>query len=120
MKWFLVGVVVATTVMSDLLQSHEMKRQGEVRDFRPSALGRFFAAVLQRRMLILAVCCMTVSFVAFLLLLQVSDLSFAVPATAAANVLETLLARLFLREQVRWQRWAGACLVAAGVMLLSL
>ena len=71
-------------------------------------------------MLILAVVCMTVSFVAFLLLLQVADLSFAVPATAAANVLETLLARWFLKEQVRWQRWAGAGLVASGVMLLSL
>ena len=120
MKWFLVAAVVVSTVLSDLLQSYEMKQQGEVRDFRPSALGRFFAAVFQRRMLILAVACMTVSCVAFLLLIRVADLSFAVPATAAANVLETLLARLLLKEQVRCQRWAGAGLVAGGVMLLSL
>jgi drug/metabolite transporter (DMT)-like permease len=120
MKWLLVAVVVAATVASDLLQSHEMKRQGEVRDFRPGALGKVFSAVLRRRLLILAIGCMAISFFAFLQLLKIADLSFAVPATAATYVVETTLAKLVLKEQVRWQRWAGACLVAAGVLLLSL
>jgi drug/metabolite transporter (DMT)-like permease len=118
-KWLLVAIVVTATVASDLLQAYEMKRLGEVRDFRPSALGRMFAAVLRRRLLILAVGCMAVSFFAFLQLLSMADLSFAVPATAATYVLETLLAKLVLREHVVWQRWAGAGLVACGVLLLS-
>jgi drug/metabolite transporter (DMT)-like permease len=63
---------------------------------------------------------MAISFFAFLQLLKIADLSFAVPATAATYVVETTLAKLVLKEQVRWQRWAGACLVAAGVLLLSL
>ena len=29
MKWVLVAAIVAATVLSDLLQSHEMKRAGE-------------------------------------------------------------------------------------------
>ena len=120
MKWLLVALVVMATVASDLLQSYEMKRQGEVTDFRPSALGRVFAAVLRRKLLLLAIGCMAVSFFAFLELLRIADLSFAVPATAATYVLETLLAKIVLREHVAWQRWAGAALVASGVLLLSL
>lgn len=119
MKWLLVSIVVAATVASDVLQSHEMKQQGEVRDFRPGALGRLFAAVLRGRLLILAICCMAISFFAFLQLLKIADLSFAVPATAATYVVETFLAKVVLKEQVRWQRWTGACLVASGVLLLS-
>lgn len=119
MKWPLVATVVTATVLSDLLQSREMKRHGEIADFRPTALGRAFAAILRRRLFLLAVACMAISFFAFLQLLAIADLSFAVPATAATYVLETLLARLILHEQVTWQRWAGATLVAGGVFLLA-
>jgi uncharacterized membrane protein len=63
---------------------------------------------------------MTVSFFAFIALLSVADLSFAVPATAASYVLETVLAKYLLKEPVALGRWAGASLVACGVALLSL
>lgn len=120
MKWLLVALVVTATVASDLLQSHEMKRQGEVKDFRPSAMGRLFAAILRRKLLLVAIGCMAISFFSFLQLLRIADLSFAVPATAATYVLETFLAKIVLKEQVAWQRWTGAALVASGVLLLSL
>ncbi|HUQ95207.1 MAG TPA: EamA family transporter [Bryobacteraceae bacterium] len=120
MKWLLLALVVNATVASDLLQSYEMKRQGEVRDFRPTALRQFFANVFRKRLLILAVVCMAISFFAFLRLLTMADLSFAVPATAATYVVETLLAKVLLKENVPWQRWSGATLVAGGVLLLTL
>ncbi|MCS7025651.1 MAG: EamA family transporter [Bryobacteraceae bacterium] len=119
MKWLLVLTIVAATVASDLLQSREMKRQGEIQDFRPGALGRLFVRLFRRRMLILAVACMAISFFAFLALLRIADLSFAAPATAATYVVETLLAKVLLKENVSWQRWTGACLVAGGVGLLA-
>jgi drug/metabolite transporter (DMT)-like permease len=50
----------------------------------------------------------------------VAELSFAVPATAATYILETIFARYVLKETVGWGRWAGAGLVACGVALLSL
>jgi uncharacterized membrane protein len=50
----------------------------------------------------------------------VADLSFAVPASAATVVVETVLAKLLLKEQVDVRRWAGAGLVACGVVLLAL
>ena len=41
------------------------------------------------------------------------------PATAASYLLETILAKFILREEVHWQRWLGAGLVACGVILLA-
>jgi len=53
-------------------------------------------------------------------LLSVADVSFAVPVTAASVVIETVLAKLVLKETVTVKRWAGACLVAFGVALLAM
>jgi drug/metabolite transporter (DMT)-like permease len=62
---------------------------------------------------------MAVSFFAFMALLQRAPMSFAVPASAATFVVETILARFFLGEAVGRRRWAGTLLVAAGVVLLA-
>jgi drug/metabolite transporter (DMT)-like permease len=111
--WLLLGVIVASTVSADLLQSREMKRHGEVRELR--RLG----ALARNTRLILAIAFMAVSFFAFMALVQVADLSFAVPASAATLVIETVLARVVLKERVDSRRWVGACLVACGVALLA-
>jgi uncharacterized membrane protein len=120
MKWALVAAIVGSTVVADLLQTIEMKRHGEIDDFRPGALGRVFSAVLRRSYLILAVFFMAVSFFCFLRLLSIADLSFAVPATAATYVVETVLSKYVLREHVNAKRWAGVALVASGVALVAL
>ena len=119
MKWLLVAVIVTATVLSDLLQSREMKRRGEVRDFRPGPMGRMLASLAKRRLLILSILFMAISFFAFARLLSIADLSFAVPATAATYVVETLLAKLVLKEQVTLLRWTGAGVIACGVVLLA-
>lgn len=111
--WLLVGIIVAGTTAGDILQSLEMKRHGEVHSL--SGMAR----VIGRPMLIFAVVCMGISFFAFMSLLKVADLSFAVPATAASFVLETILARVILRESIDYRRWAGAALVACGVAMLA-
>ncbi len=118
--WIYVALIVGSTAAADVLQSREMKDHGEIDDFRPSGLRRVLGALAQRRFLILAVVFMAVSFFAFLKLLELADLSFAVPATAASYVIETVLARYVLKEKVGARRWAGTCLVAAGVALLAL
>ena len=118
--WLLLGVIIASTVSADLLQSHEMKRHGEIHDFRPRGLGSVLSKLARKRNLILAVLCMAVSFFAFMALVQVADLSYAVPASAGSLVIETILARLILKERVDARRWIGAALVAGGVWLLAL
>ena len=118
MKWVLVVLMVVATVLSDLLQSYEMKLAGE-QSVGARGLLRLLKMIVQRRFLILAILCMAVSFFSFMALVQTEPLSFAVPASAASFILETALAKLVLKERVGVKRAAGALIVLAGVVLLS-
>ena len=120
MKFLFVAIIVAATTAGEVMQAMGMRRHGEIRDFRWGALGRALALLARNRFVIASVAAMAVSFFANLGLLTVADLSFAVPATAATYVFETVLARYVLREHVNWLRWAGASLVIGGVALISL
>lgn len=115
MNWLLLSVMVGCTVLGDVLQTIEMKRLGELQEAHT-----LFSALIRRKYLILAVGFMAVSFFAFMKLLSIADLSFAVPASAGTVVLETALAKLVLKEHVGILRWTGAGLVACGVTLLAL
>jgi len=112
--WIYVAIIVGSTVASDLLQSWEMKKQGET-----TGAGRLLKLLLTRLPLIGSIVFLAISFYAFLALLSVADLSFAVPATALSLVIETILARLLLKERVTPARWGGTILVAIGVVLLA-
>lgn len=120
MKWILVLVIIASNATGDLLNAFGMRRHGEVKSFHPSALGRLISSVSRNRYVVGGILAMMVGFFALLSLLSIANLSFAIPATAGSYMIETILARFFLKEQVRWQRWLGAFLVAGGVALLSL
>ena len=120
MKWLLVAIIVVATTIGEVLQAIAMRQHGEIHDFRPGAIGRLVAVLARNRFIVASVVAMAVSFFAFMALLSVSDMSFAVPATAASYVTETILAKYLLKENVGLGRWAGAWLVACGVALLSL
>jgi drug/metabolite transporter (DMT)-like permease len=119
-KWIYIAVIVGATTVGEVMQAAGMRRHGEIRDFRPGAIGRAIALLSRNQFVIGSVFAMAVSFFAYLGLLTIADLSFAVPATAITYVLETVLAKYLLKEQVNWLRWAGACLVICGVALVSL
>jgi uncharacterized membrane protein len=119
LAWVLLITMVGSTVTGDLLQSMEMKRHGEV-CFSNGRLASAFSALFRNAYIALAIIFMAISFFAFLKLLTVADLSFAVPASAGSFVLETVLAKILLKEQINLRRWAGAALVACGVALLAL
>ncbi|HLY16692.1 MAG TPA: EamA family transporter [Bryobacteraceae bacterium] len=118
MKWILLAIVVTATALSDLLQSHEMKRAGE-QSVGAHGLARLLKTIAMRRELILSIVCLAISFFAFMALVQATPLSFAVPASAASFILETVLAKLVLKEDVGVRRAAGAVLVLGGVILLA-
>ncbi len=120
MRWLLIGVIVAATTIGEVLQAMGMRRHGEIRDFRPGAIGRALALLARNWLVLASVAAMAVSFFAYIGLLTVAELSFAVPATAVTYVLETVLAKYLLKERVSWLRWAGASLVICGVALVSL
>lgn len=120
MRWLFIGIIVAATTVGEVMQALGMRRHGEIRDFRPGALRRAAAMLARNRFVIGSVAAMAVSFFAYMALLTVSELSFAVPATAVTYALETVLAKYILKERVTALRWVGASLVICGVALVSL
>lgn len=120
MTWIYVAIIVLSTTVGEVMQAMGMRAHGEIRDFRPNALGRAVATLARNRFVIASVVAMAVSFFAYMALLTVAELSFAVPVTAVTYVLETVLAKYILKERVTGLRWAGAGLVVCGVALVSL
>ncbi len=120
MRWALVGIIVLCNAFGDVLNTRGMKRQGEVEDLRPRHMLHVGWRMLRNFYVLGGTACLALSFFALLALLSITNVSFAVPATAVGYLLETLLAKYVLGEDVHWRRWAGAALVAGGVLLISL
>ncbi len=119
MIYFLLGLVVFGTVAGDLCKAAGMRRLGEVDDFRPGSLASLLGRAARSGWIAACLLGYTMSFFGFMALVSITDLSFAVPATAAGYVVETVLARAVLGEQVSRRRWWGAALVAAGVAMIG-
>src|SRR5581483_6483829 len=119
MKWILVGIIAICNTLGDVLNTAGMKRQGEVEDLRPQSLLRMAVRIFRNPLVMGGLLSLAVSFFALLSLLSIATVSFAVPATAVSYLLETLLAKYILKEDVRWRRWTAAVLVAGGVALLQ-
>jgi len=120
MKWALVLLMVAATTVGEVLQAAGMRRHGEIHDFRPTAIGRALSLMARNRFVIGSIVAMAVSFFAFMKLLSMTDLSFAVPVSAVTYVMETVLAKYVLKERVNALRWAGAMLVVFRMTLVSM
>jgi len=120
MRWLLVAVIVACNATGDLLDSFGMKRHGEVRDFRPRGIVHLLGELARNHYVTGGIAAMGVAFMAQMSLLSIEKLSFAIPASAASYVLETILAKVVLGERINRTRWFGAALVGAGVLLLQL
>jgi drug/metabolite transporter (DMT)-like permease len=118
MKWMLVIVMVVATTLSDLLQSFEMKQVGE-QSVGARGVGRLLRMIVQRRYLLLSIVFLAFSFFAFMALVQSAPLSFAVPASASSFILETVLAKILLKEHIGLRRAGGSLLVLIGVVLLG-
>ena len=118
MTWFLLAVMVVATALSDILQSYEMKRSG-AQSVGARGIARLLRMVVERRYLLLSILCLAFSFSAFVALLKIAPLSFAVPASASSFILETVLAKILLKEQIGGRRAAGCLLVLCGVVLLG-
>ncbi len=118
-RWALLGIIIVCNTLGDVLNTAGMKRWGELDELRPSAIGHMVLDIFRNPLVMGGLGSLAVSFFALLALLSIANVSFAIPATAASYLFETLLAKYYLKEDVSWRRWVGASLVACGVVLLS-
>jgi drug/metabolite transporter (DMT)-like permease len=67
----------------------------------------------------LGICLLITWMLSRMFLLSWADLSYVLPVTAFGYVLNAVLGRVFLGEQVTPARWAGTLLIMAGVVLVG-
>jgi uncharacterized membrane protein len=119
MKWVWVAVVVLSSTAGDVFSAKGMSERGEIEDFRPRGIARVIRYIATHPTVLVGIATNAISFLAFLALLSLAPLSFAVPATALSYIIKTLLAEFYLREAVNRSRWIGVFLVATGIVLIS-
>ncbi len=66
------------------------------------------------------VCLLIVWLLSKMFLLSWADLTYVLPVTAFGYVINALLGRFFLGENVTVARWAGTLLIMAGVILVGM
>jgi drug/metabolite transporter (DMT)-like permease len=118
MRWILVAIIAACNTVGDLLNTSGMKRMGPVEGLGLRSFVAVCVRIARSPMVLAGIAALAVAFFALLSLLSIAPVSFAIPATAASYLLETLLAKYILKEDVRGRRWAAAALVVVGVALL--
>jgi drug/metabolite transporter (DMT)-like permease len=119
MQWRLAALTSVCNTVGDVLNTAGMKREPEVERLDLKALTAMLSRIVSNPLVIGGVLSLTAGFFAMVSLLSIANVSFSVPATAISFVLETLLAKYILKEDVGFRRWAAATLVACGVLLLQ-
>jgi drug/metabolite transporter (DMT)-like permease len=119
MQWRLAALTSICNAVGDVLNTAGMKREPEVEKLNLKALTAMLSRIVRNPLVIGGVLSLTAGFFAMVSLLSIANVSFSVPATAISFVLETLLAKYILKEDVGFRRWVAASLVACGVVLLQ-
>jgi drug/metabolite transporter (DMT)-like permease len=116
----LFALIIVVGTSGELCVTRAMKAVGELKDFRPSAILRFFARALRIGWMWVGVAMMAIAFFALLGVLSVENVSFVVPVTALSYLAGASGGIFFLGERVDRQRWLGILLVVTGVTLVIL
>ncbi len=116
-----VAAIVVTATAGDVLQSHAMKKIGDLGAVRRSqGLSQVIRRVIASPQFMLGLLFMALAFVSLLVTLSWADVSVVGPASASLTfIANALAARVFLKEHVDRRRWLAAVLVTAGVALLA-
>lgn len=99
--------------------SKGLKQIGEVKQVNATEIWRVVKAGANNPSILLGVAFEALFFVALLVLLSRSDVSFVWPLTALGFVLTTLAAKFFLQEEIPPMRWLGVLLIVLGAGLIT-
>jgi len=116
----MIAIVVLASSCGDVLITKGMKQIGEISTLKLRELFVIAKRVLTNKFFLSGVFFMALSFFAFLAALSWADLSLVDPATSLSFVINTVGAKLILKERINSLRWAGTMLVCLGVALISL
>jgi drug/metabolite transporter (DMT)-like permease len=108
-------VVVLSNVLGNSSMSWGLKGQAVRLSYSPlDYLGALF-----NPWVMLGVSLLILWMLSRMALLSWADLSYVLPVTSLGYVLTAVMGKVFLLEQVSWQRWAGILLIVGGVSLVE-
>jgi len=112
-------IAISAGAVGDIFLTQGMKGGGDLSAMsRRQILDTVFKAVTNWR-LVLGTALQAVYFGLWLAVLSWEDLSVALPLQALSYVVVAFLAQWYLGEHVGGMRWAGICMICAGVALVA-
>ena len=119
--WLAIAAIVLASSGGDVLLSSAMKRIGDLHElYAQRGLLVVLGRVVGEKRFLLGLCCLTVGFFSLLTAFSWGDASLVVPASASLTfIASTVMAKIFLKEDVDHRRWIAALLVGIGVVLLK-
>ncbi len=112
------AVAIVANTLGNLCLSMGMKQFGVAEPGVAWVIQTGFH-VVSNPWLILGVLFLLVFLAAYLTALSWADLSFVLPATAPAYLLNAALSKFFLHESISPTRWAGTILIVTGTWLVA-
>jgi uncharacterized membrane protein len=113
--WVFVAIVVLANVLGNFFMSLGVKRHSTLVGGSPMQ----YLGVMGDPRVAFGISLLIVWLLSRMALLSWADLSYVVPVTAIGYVLNALMGRVFLGEQVSGWRWAGTLLIVAGIVLVG-
>jgi drug/metabolite transporter (DMT)-like permease len=96
-----------------------MKAIGEVSTLDPRELFQIGIQVFTSPWVWLGISLLAIFYLLYLIALSWADLSYVIPVSAFGYVLNAILAKTLLGEQVSLTRWIGTTIICFGVMIVS-
>ena len=82
--------------------------------------GALVMSVVRHSFIFIGVLFLAVYFFPYPIALARADLSFVLSLNAVSYIFAAVLARVFLKEDITWLRWAGTIVIIVGITLIAL
>ncbi len=117
-KWKVVVVMLAAIVLAAVGEALAARGMKDTHQEQASVLQQIQAALGNGHVLVGAL--LMVGYVAlYVYTLGLTDLSFALPLSAASYLLGALLSKFYLHEDIKPARWIGTAIIIAGVIVVA-
>ncbi len=110
------AIVILSSALGNFALARGLKDKGQALAQSPLS---YIQAIFSPWVL-LGISLLTLWLLSRMALLSWADLSYVLPVTSLGYVVTALIGKVFLDEQVSWQRWAGTLLIVAGTAVVGI
>ncbi|MDA8087098.1 MAG: EamA family transporter [Nitrospiraceae bacterium] len=116
----IIFVAALCAAAGETFLSYGMRRIGEVNWRHPSEWMSWFGSVITSPHIVAGTALLACFFLLYLISLARADLSYVMPLTSFSYIAAAFLAKIYLKEDVTWYRWAGIMVIIVGITLIAM